>query len=230
VVIYLKDKRREMALWASKAQHAVAGFPLLFAGIHHLSDEAERPLALLEIAIAGLVLGTLVFELRAWRHHTKHGTEHHPAVGWFDLAAAAMLMFEAFHGAHTKPGYLRPPFFTAVVTLALGLSHGRLHHWQTRRRHLTVDETGLKFRISPVRRFSVQWNELSSMDFHGNRADFDYRSGRQRSLDLGRYRNAEEVRRALLEHAQANGVRIGSQQACHPAPASGSLGTNVSES
>jgi len=48
----------------------------------------------------------LLIELRAAIRHSKHDAAHgHPKVGWFDLAAGVLLIYEAFHGAHNKPVY-----------------------------------------------------------------------------------------------------------------------------
>src|SRR5262245_49914069 len=94
--IYLNDKRREVRQIVPKLQHAIAGVPLLFTAVEHLREGADRPIAVLELAIAIVVLGTFIQDLRATLHHRRnpHAAKH-PAIGWFDLAAGAMLMFEA---------------------------------------------------------------------------------------------------------------------------------------
>jgi len=111
--IYLDDKRRETAQLVPKIQHAFGGIPLLMTAIAHLREGIDLPIAGLELAIAVVVLGTFVKDLRAaMRHRRNPHAAGHSVVGWFDLAAGAMLMFEAFHGAHHKPAWLRPQFLT----------------------------------------------------------------------------------------------------------------------
>jgi hypothetical protein len=209
VVIHLHDKRRELAQWPQKLQHAVAGFPLLFTGLRNLSEESERLIAVLEIVIAVLVLGALAVELRAARHHAKAGTQHHPAFGWFDLAAGLMLIFEAFHGAVHKPGYLRPQFLSGVLTIALGLFHRRLHHFHQRRRYLKLDESGLEYRGGRFRRFSAAWPEIETIAIDKKRAAVACKGGRRHRIALSRYGNSEAIRDALATQARAAGISVG---------------------
>lgn len=206
MVIHLHDKRRELAQWPQKVQHAVAGFPLLFTGVQNLAEEAERPVAILEIVIAVLVLGALAAELRAARHHAKAGTQHHPAFGWFDLAAGAMLIFEAFHGAVHKPGYLRPQFLSGVTAIALGFFHKRLNSFHQRRRYLKLDESGVEYRGGRFRRFSAAWPEIEAVTIDGKRVEFQWKAGRRRRIALTRYGNADAIRQALSDHARAAGI------------------------
>jgi hypothetical protein len=206
VVIHLHDKRRELAQWPQKLQHAIAGFPLLFTGLQNLSEEAERLVAILEIVLAILVLGALVVELRAARHHAKAGTQHHPAFGWFDLAAGAMLIFEAFHGATHKPGYMRPQFLSGVATIGIGLFHKRLHSFHQRRMYLKLDESGLEYRNGRFRRFSAAWEEIEAVTINEKRAEFHWKGGRRRRIALNRFGNGEAIRQALSDHARSAGV------------------------
>ncbi|HKE25553.1 MAG TPA: hypothetical protein VKB88_24515 [Bryobacteraceae bacterium] len=59
-MIHLHDRKAVAAGLLQKLQHALAGFPLLFLGFRHFSEEGELPIAILEIVIAALVLGTFV--------------------------------------------------------------------------------------------------------------------------------------------------------------------------
>lgn len=208
MTIHLHDKRREAAEWLPKIQHAIGGVPLLLSGVHHLSEESERPIALLEIAIAVVVLGALAKELHAVRRRAKAEVPPHSALGWFDLAAGAMLIFEAFHGAVHKPGYLRPQFLSGVVTIGLGLFHARLHAFQHHRRYVKLDEDGLEYRGGPFRRLAVRWADLECIQLSPAAAAFHWTDGRQRTLKLTRYRNAEALHRAIADQAGAARVRI----------------------
>lgn len=217
MVIYLHDKRRTVAGVVSKLQHAIAGVPLLLSGLYLLADASERPMALLEIALALAVLTTFVKEvrgdIRAGRHHA-HGSEsgHHAAIGWFDLAAGILLIYEAFHGAHHKPGYLRPQFLSGVATIALAIFHNRIAARQQRRRYIKLEETGVEIRLK-FRRTQFKWKDLASLDLEGPIAVFHLNDGSTCKLRLNLLHNAKAVREAIADHAQAAGVRTALRQA-----------------
>jgi hypothetical protein len=138
VIVYLDDKRRQFANIVTKIQHATAGFPLLALGLEKFSKGEELPIAVAETVLALIVLATFAAELRAAIRHSRHGDPpSHPKIGWFDLAAGVLLIYEAFHGAHGhKPGYLLPQFFSGVVTIVLGVLHSRIQHAAGKRRYL----------------------------------------------------------------------------------------------
>lgn len=203
MIVYLDDKRRQFAQMVGKIQHAVAGFPLLAIGIDKLSKGEELPVAAAEVGIAIVVLGTFLVELRAAIRHTKHGAAHsHPKVGWFDLAAGALLIYEAFHGAHHKPGYLRPQFFTGVATIALGLMHTRLNAFASRKRYLKLDDTGIEYRMR-FRGWSIPWGELASVDLSGRDAVFVRTDGERCTIEFGRFHNHDAIRRAIADHPES---------------------------
>jgi hypothetical protein len=200
VTIYLQRKPRPIAEWLPKVQHLIGGVPLLLDGVAKLGEQAERPMAIVEIAVATVVVAAFVKELRA--HVRSHGHVH-DSFGWFDLAAGGLLIFEAFHGARTKPGYERPQFFSGMATIALGVFHARLLAFKARRRYLKLHENGLEFRINRFRRVSIAWNDLARLDLAGPTAVFHLKSGRCQKLRLSVWQNADEVRRNLGEHASA---------------------------
>jgi hypothetical protein len=202
VIVHLDDHRWKVADLVSKLQHVTAGVPLLLVAAAKLADEAERPMALVEIAIVAGVLVTFARDVHAARKH--HGA--HSSIGWFDIAAGILLIYEAFHGVHHKPGYMRPQFLSGVVTLGLGVFHGRLKAIQRRRRYVKVDENGLEYRASRFRRLRLQWAELASVDVTGNKAVFVRSDGRRHAFRLNLLANHDEVRKGIAEHARAAGV------------------------
>jgi hypothetical protein len=64
VIIYLHDKRRQFAEFLRKIRYLVGGVPLLLNGARNLADAAERPRAILEIAVALVVLAAFIKETR----------------------------------------------------------------------------------------------------------------------------------------------------------------------
>ena len=201
MIVYIDDKRRQFAQIVTKIQHAVAGFPLLGIAIHNLSEGHEIPIAVVEAVIAVLVLGTFFLELRAMVRHSKHGTHAHPKVGWFDLAAGVLLIYEAFHGAHHKPGYMRPQFMSGVVTIALGVLHARLSRFGASRRYFKIDDAGIEYRMN-FRGWSIPWSELKSIDLGDKKVLFTRKNGEHHALNLGRLHNHAAVREAIAEHPE----------------------------
>ena len=202
MILHLDDHRWKIADLVSKLQHVTAGVPLLLVALGKLGEEAERPMALVEIAIVMGVLVTFARDVHAARKH--HGA--HSSIGWFDIAAGILLIYEAFHGAHHKPGYLRPQFLSGVVTLGLGLLHGRLKAIHHRRRRIELDDRGLDIRVSRFRRLSLAWADLDSVDVSGNKAIFVRKDGRRHTFRLNLLANHDEVRKGIAEHARAAGV------------------------
>ena len=204
MVVHLHDRRVVAAGLVQKLQHAIAGFPLLFLGIQHLGEEGELPVAILEIAIAVLVLATFARELRAaTKTHASHAK-----VDWFDLAAAAMMMFESLHGVHHKPFYLRAPFVAAVFTTAIALLHGKIHARQAKKRYVKLDEKGLEARMGLFRRFSLGWDELDRIHIAQDKAVFHRNDGKRHTIGLRMLGNHEEVRKHISDHAHAAGVSM----------------------
>jgi hypothetical protein len=182
----------------------VAGFPLLMIGIKHLSEEGERPIAILEIVIAALVLGTFARQV----HAATKSHQSHSKVDWFDLAAAAMMMFEAFFGHHHKPPYATPAFWTALATIGIALFHGKLHARRARRRYVKLDENGVEARTSRFRRFSLAWTDLDRIHIARDKAVFHRSDGKQHTIGLRMLGNHEEVRKHIADHARAAGVNM----------------------
>jgi hypothetical protein len=205
--IYLEDRRREAARLMTKIQHLVGGLPLLLTGIQNFKEGVERPLAVLEIGIAVVLLVTFARDAMALRrhNHAKHTT--HSGYDWFDLASGVLLLFEAFHSPHQKPAYLRPQFFTGVVMLGFGVLHGRLHTRQEQRRYLKLDNRGLEVRLGPFRRFAIARQNLKSMQLSETSVVLHQVDGKSRTVPLARMRNSAEIRQGLTEYARAAGVR-----------------------
>ena len=165
-------------------------------------------MAVLEVAIGAIVIAAFVREVRQTLRHKadQHSTSWHRAIGWFDLAAGGLLIFEAFHQPHVKPGYLRPQFFSGVVTIGISLLHSRFHTWRSRRRYLKLDANGIAGRLGPFRRFQFSWADLESVEVSETEAIFQRKAGEPRVIGLRRYNNGEEVRAAIADHARIAGL------------------------
>lgn len=206
VTIQLEKRGRQLADWPTKLQHFLAGVPLLVVGLNKfLHDPDERAMAALEVLIAAAVIIAFLKELRADLHSIRHrdGTHAHSAVGWFDIAAGILLIYEAFHGAHHKPGYLRPQFLSGVTTLCLGIFHGRLQKLKARAAYIKLDEGGFYYRRNRFRKLKLNWADVADITDTSKRVEFRLNDGSTRALSLSTFRNAEEIRHAILEHFEA---------------------------
>ncbi|MEO6209295.1 MAG: hypothetical protein ABIQ10_04125, partial [Gemmatimonadaceae bacterium] len=116
ITIVLDDRRKHFGIWLQKLQHAVAGVPLLFAGIHRLQAPggSGELLAYAEVLVAAVLLGMLARDLRALRGrvtrpsvtsdseehaHTDSHSHAHAGANWFDVVAGTMIIVEAIHAS-----------------------------------------------------------------------------------------------------------------------------------
>jgi hypothetical protein len=77
------------------------------------------------------------------------------------------------------------------------------------RRRLEIDDTGVKFRMAPLRRWSVKWEDLESVDIAPAKAVFQLTDGRKHSINLGRLHNSDAVREAISGHTRVTGLLRG---------------------
>lgn len=164
-------------------------------------------LAVAEIVTSALLLRSMLKELAAFRKSSRepHTEEHpvHHGVDWFEIFAAGMLFVEALERWHLHPHLPRPMLLTALVTLALGLFHGRIAAFTSKRRSLRIDETGIRLGGRFIfSRFFVGWQDLASIEVGDRYARLVARGGRTRRIDLKDLRNESAIREALLS-AQA---------------------------
>jgi hypothetical protein len=215
VIIYLEDRRFQLTDLAGQAQHVIGGLPLLALAVQKIAAmEADWPLAVLELLIALVLLLVFIRNLRSLLRKGKgHSAASHTVIGWFDMAAGALLIFEAFHEHHTKAAYLRPPFFAGVVTIVVGLVHSRLQAFRRRRRYLKLDANGLECRPGPFRRFAFAWASLTSVEVSQEAAIFRRQNGQKKILRLSRYHNRDGIRDAVADQARAAGVLLPLTQA-----------------
>lgn len=197
--IPLISKRRERAKLLQKVQHAIPAVPLLGAGIQRLTHGAQGfalALAVGELIVSALLLRALVQEVKALRRPAP-AHDHHHRIDGYDILAAGVLTAEALEHWHTSHHLPRPMILLAVVTLLLGLCHGRIAAFAARRRLLRIDEAGIRVH-SRLRQDVFPWADLESIELDDHTARLTARGGRQRRIDLRDLRNADEVRAALL--------------------------------
>lgn len=200
--IPLISRRRERGKWFQKAQHAVPAVVLLNAGVRGLMEGQHGfglALSIAEIAVSALLLRELVKEFAAARRPPAAHEQHH-GVSWFEIFVAGVLTVEALERWHVHGHLPRPTLTMAVVTLFLGLFHGRLHGRRSKRRWtLHLDDAGLRLQTRAFGRpFIASWADVESIEADDREARIFARGGRERRLDLTDLANADQVRQALL--------------------------------
>jgi hypothetical protein len=199
----LRSKRRERAQAVQKFQHAVPAAPLLFAGLQAMSGGAhglELALAIFEILTSVLLLGTVAREIRGLRRsapQSAHAAHH--GVDWVHIFAACVLVAEVLEHYHLTHHIRRPTLLTAVVTLALGLFHGRLQRLSERRLVLRVEDEGIHVGGKFFQTFRAAWADVASIHVGDRNASIKTRDGRERRLNLADLHGVEQVRAALAD-------------------------------
>jgi hypothetical protein len=202
LVVPLRSRRFQRAQAFQRLNHAVPAVGLFATGfdaLRHGVEGFEMALASVEMATAGLLLGTMIKSLRAARRAGQAGFQHSHGVDWMDIWAAGVLFAEAGeryqlnHHTHIP----RPILLTAFITLGLGLFHGRMSAWVEHRRSLQITDEGINVGGKPFRRLRARWTELASIAVNDRDAEIRTRRGRTRRLDLNDLENAADVRRAL---------------------------------
>lgn len=196
----LVSRRRARGEALQKIQHAVPAVGLLFAGVQGLSAGAhgfELALALTEVATSALLVGAIARSVRRVRAHGRLGLDHAEGVEWIDIWAAGVLFAEAAERWHLTGHLARPTILTALVTLALGLFHGRLAAFIGRRRSLRVGDEGIYVSARPFRTLRATWPELAEITTSERVGVIRTRAGRIRRLDFTDLENADAVRAAL---------------------------------
>ncbi len=203
----LRSRRHERALVAQKFQHMVPASGLLLAGAQALRDGAhggEIALAIVEIVTSAALVVSFVRHVRAARkpHATSPAHAAH-GVDWFEIFAAGVLGAEALERWYLDHHIARPTILIAVITLALGLSHGAISTRRARRRVLHIDAVGVRIGGRPFRTFFAAWPDVAAITLAPALAEVHTRSGVTRRLHLDDLHDAERVRAAVAA-AQAH--------------------------
>ncbi|MFN8573108.1 MAG: hypothetical protein U0132_13745 [Gemmatimonadaceae bacterium] len=196
--IPLESRRRDRALLIQKLQHVLPSVFLLADGLERLGGEHSTglvALAVTEVAVSVLVIGAFIRALRRLRHSSNEPAGEHASHGvdWVDLFLGGMLITEALvHREET--GHLpRPTVLLAVTVFVMGLLHGRVSAWATKRRALRVTEDGISIarRLRP--RLDASWEAIDRIDLAATEARIVTRTRGERRIDLTDLKNAAAV-------------------------------------
>lgn len=230
IVVHLRSRRRERALFVQKLQHGMAGVLLLFKGLEilqHGAEGFELALGIVEVLTSVLLIGALVRGMRRLRRGAPSHPHHAHGIDWIDVFVAGVLAVEALERWHADHHIARPTILLALVMLAIGLLHGRIATFGGRRRALRVTAEGISVPRRPFGRFSVGWGNVRALRVDAREAIVEARDGRSHRIDLLDLENAgdvvsafEEARRRVTVTASA--AATSSPGAAKPRPAGSS--------
>ncbi len=119
---------------------------------------------------------------------------------------------------HETGHWRRPTLLLAVITLVIGLLHGKLLDRAQQRMGLRVSDTGIRFGATRFRRFQATWDQIAGIRFSESRAVIALKHGPERVLDLADLNNGAQVREVLegaqTEADRASRNRGASQRTC----------------
>jgi len=203
VVVPLHSRRLQRALAVQKLNHAVPTIGLIAAGaqaLRHGAQGFELALAIVEIVTSAFLIGSLVRSIRAARASRVTAQRHHGhGIDWVDIWAAGVLFAEAGERWHLHHHVARPIILNGLLTLALGLAHGRMTAFRQRRRSMRLTADGIDVPGKPFMAFRARWKDIAAVRVSKTSAEIHTRRGQVRRLDLLDLENAAEVRVALQE-------------------------------
>jgi hypothetical protein len=213
VVVTLRSRRSQRARLAQKLQHGVVGAALLSQGIATLAGGPagiELGLGVIEVATSVLLLGALARGVRQLRSAKPGLHAHHGGIDWIDIFVAGVLAAEALERWHTHHRIPRPTILLIVVTLTVGLAHGRIASFGDRRRALRLTAKGISIPRRPFGRFTRRWDQVRTITIGAREAVVEAVDGRRR-IDLADLENAPEVV-AALEDARRRHAQLAASQ------------------
>ena len=200
----LVSRRREVAALIQKLQHVVPAAALLMQGLARLRGEAHGwsfALGAAELLISVVVVGAFVRQIVATRRAGQQadtGHDHGHGIDWVDVFLGCMLGVEVWAHWYESGHIKRPTVLLAVAMVVIGLLHGKIAAFGSRRSGLRLHDTGIEAGGRPFRRrFRATWDELAGVDIEPDVARLRRRDGVVREINLRDLRNAAVVREAL---------------------------------
>jgi hypothetical protein len=200
-VISLERRTRKRAERYSLLTHLIVAASLLQEAVPAIRlNPGDAGFAWIEaVAASGLIIAAI-------RELKFRKGEHHEAIAWTEIFAGAVLIVEAAikwrEGPRHYPLAIARSFVAALV-IGLGLSHARLKH----ARSLKIDDTGMRWRRG-LFSYSIDWKDLRSVSVDERTARFVTANGDGRVLAIGRMKNQQELREAIVAAAGRHGISI----------------------
>jgi hypothetical protein len=203
ITVSLVSRRRERVQLLRKFQHGVPALVLFLEGLERIltrEGDWNRWLGTAEAFAGMLVLGAIARDIGRLRWGAGHTTPRQRVplhqVDWTDICLAALLSAEvAAHRVETGL-WRRPTLLLAILTLAVGLAHGRITAFMAKRHALHVTDAGVSVG-GRFRRFTARWADIDRIDIAEKTAAIVMRDGRTQTFDLIDIRHGNDVTRAL---------------------------------
>jgi len=201
-----RSRRFARAKRVQTMQHLFGAFALITAAIAHISDAGEHHslvLPALELLSGGLLIGGVVAE--KMKH--RKGQESHGAVGWVEIAGAAMMYVEALSRMQERHhlSFYVASFVAPTVLLIFGLFDLRL---RTFRRFIANDEGIVRrahlIHLAVPKRY--RWDSMKSFRVLPAAIEVTEKDGGVAMIALKDVVEREEATAWLREQLKARGV------------------------
>ena len=203
ISVPINYRRVERGQFIQKLQHAIPSIVGLSDGLDHLSHDphgTELVLGVFEVAAAAAVMISVVRGFRKLRkRHSADHVEHHHGVDWIDIFIGAMLGVEAYAKYHATAHIPRPTILLSVAMVAIGLLHGRIAAWGSKRRRLLVTPEHISMPKRPFSRLTLPWSDVAEIAITDRSASVIAIDGRTQRFDLSDMMHAGAVRDALMQ-------------------------------
>ena len=204
ISVPIRYRRAERGQFIQKLQHAIPSIVVLGDGLSHLSHDPhgiDLVLGVAEVGVSLAVMATVVRGFRQLRRRpaAAHADHQHHGVDWIDICIGLMLSVEAYAKYHATHHIPRPTIVLAVTMIAIGLLHGRIAAWGSKRRHLHVTADHISIPKRPFSRITLPWAEVASIDIDDKSAAVTATDGRTHRFDFSDMIHADAVRDALMQ-------------------------------
>jgi len=197
-VFRVESRRVERAKRAQMAQHVIAAMALISSAWPHLQHGIAL-LPVLELLAGALLIGAAIRD--RLRHRRGAG---HEAVGWVEIAGAAMTFVEALAKTRQRHhlSFLILSFVQPVVLLLFGI----FDVYFASKRAITVDDHGVEMRTRLFFWRRIAWEALHGFRISGAKIEFDLGEGRSRTFNLRDLKNRDAAMEWLGDQLRRRGV------------------------
>ena len=189
-ILRVQSRRAARMRKAQIAQHVIAAFVLVNAGIEH---GAHSPLAIAEIIAGGLLVVTVLRERRQGGHHG--------GIAWVEFAGAAMVTVEAIEktrGPH-HVSFILLSFVQPLILFMFAMFDAQIAH----ARYLKADDDYLEARMRLLFRRRIRWAKIRSFSVNGHTIMLDG----VRNLSLKDPVDREGAVKWTVEQLRRRGIR-----------------------
>jgi hypothetical protein len=208
-VVHLEDARMRRRERGELATEAIAAFTLLSAVQTSYERSGMDAFVMLD-AVAGAALAIAVIRgIVALRQNRDASSSGVSLIGVFGGLATVAEGIHRLHTAQFTFGHKHFALgvvttFAGLLTTGVALMMEKLEH----RRALTIGDDVVRMRLNRFRQFNVPWADITELRLSEKEARLVRSGGKPGVVPLGRLVNREEVSEALVQAAEARGIRV----------------------